>query len=644
MPGASEGDWINSPLTVIQNIFDENGSNDSALVKEYFAKQLKSPNALSWVPSLNDTPLHNLRPNSLVRYRCMVQDMFDPEFYLGAYEVLDTRTNTVCIESGKYKDIAECLSHQRINLESTRNVTLDRQTLYCIPIPGETEWVKTTYSDMNFTKVYPSSSTTPQRCKRPLEEDEDLEGAWSSNAGQRDLASARLFTTQGDDLSSTDAEMNFSNTVLESTTQGSVSNSTPDLNFPLPGETGVACLVKLYDGIDSFKVNDMVEFVGVLSVDPSLAHFHETASSNEQTEGMVVGSDFEEPIEEKNAHAPPPSLVPRLHVVLSYKLEHNNPHLPISVAQDEFNRALSRLQLEITSLRAELLFVFEHALFGDSLAAEYLLCHLLASVYGRVDVMPMGKLSINFSNCPSTSVYSQLIHQLLSALVTKCHLLPISLHNMNNLRFSPRKDYTANRLQSGLLQLSSGTELVIDEMALQQGQLNPDGVKNIQALGNLITWQKVEYDFSYHRQDFHANVSILTLSEGKSILPSDCLVPLCQKIMPENLRLHFTFLDPKLTPDFLTKVRTYLGLTKLLSYCLTEDIQKVIQDDFVELRKNDTKNMTVDDFHLHLNLVRLMSLSHLQTTPDLKLWRRVKAMERERKCRVAQTPTSSPSS
>ncbi|KAL3863273.1 hypothetical protein ACJMK2_005038, partial [Sinanodonta woodiana] len=634
----------------------DNGSSNSALVKDYFAKQLQSPNALSWIPSLNDTPLHNLRPNSLVRYRCMVQDMFDPEFYLGAYEVLDTRTNAVCIESGKYKDIAECQSHQTINLESTRNVTMDRQTLYCIPIPGETEWQSLymfcflnfayTYSDMNFTKVYPSSSTTPQRCKRPLEDDEDLEGSWSSDAGLRGLASACLVTTQGDNSSHMDAERNLSSAGLGSTTQvsGSVSNSTPDLNFPLPGETGKACLVKLYDGIDSFKVNDMVEFIGVLSVDPSLAHFHETVSSDEQTEGMVVGVDFEEPIEEKNAHAPPPSLVPRLHVVLSYPLEHNNPHLPINVAQDELNRALSRLQLEINSLRAELLSVFEHALFGDGLAAEYLLCHLLASVYGRVDVMPMGKLCVNLCNCPSTSVYSQLIHHLLSALVTKCHLLPISLDNMNGMRFSPRKDYTANRLQSGLLQLSSGTELVIDEMALQQGQLNPDGVKNIQALGNLITWQKVEYDFSYHRQEFHANVSILTLSEGKSILPSDCLVPLCQKIMPENLRQHFTLLDPKLTPDFLTKVRTYLGLAKLLDYCLNEDIQKVIQDDFVELRKNDTKNMSVDDFHRHLNLVRLMSLSHLQTTPDIKLWRRVKAMERERKCRVAQTPTSSPSS
>ena len=44
------------------------------------------------------------------------------------------------------------------------------------------------------------------------------------------------------------------------------------------------------------------------------------------------------------------------------------------------------------------------------------------------------------------------------------------------------------------------------------------GVQNITALGNLITWQKVEYDFDFHKQDFPCNILALVLSEGKSIL------------------------------------------------------------------------------------------------------------------------------
>ena len=46
-----------------------------------------------------------------------------------------------------------------------------------------------------------------------------------------------------------------------------------ELNFPLgDNEQGHACLVKIYDRFDDFKLNDMVEFVGILSQDPSLAY------------------------------------------------------------------------------------------------------------------------------------------------------------------------------------------------------------------------------------------------------------------------------------------------------------------------------------------------------------------------------------
>lgn len=40
--------------------------------------------------------------------------------------------------------------------------------------------------------------------------------------------------------------------------------------------------------------------------------------------------------------------------------------------------------------------------------------------------------------------------------VFQCFLLPMTLSNMNRWRFSPRKDYSANRLVAGVLQLSEG--------------------------------------------------------------------------------------------------------------------------------------------------------------------------------------------
>ena len=59
----------------------------------------------------------------------------------------------------------------------------------------------------------------------------------------------------------------------------------------------------------------------------------------------------------------------------------------------------------------------------------------------------------------------------------------MSLHNMNEHRFSPHKDYTANRLRSGILQLADHTNLVIDETKLEPGQLDTTGLSEIKIGG-----------------------------------------------------------------------------------------------------------------------------------------------------------------
>jgi len=47
------------------------------------------------------------------------------------------------------------------------------------------------------------------------------------------------------------------------------------MNFPLPGETGPAALVKMYDDVgDKMKINDVIEVYGVISLDPSLVPVH----------------------------------------------------------------------------------------------------------------------------------------------------------------------------------------------------------------------------------------------------------------------------------------------------------------------------------------------------------------------------------
>ena len=122
--------------------------------------------------------------------------------------------------------------------------------------------------------------------------------------------------------------------------------------------------------------------------------------------------------------------------------------------------------------RAVLVDMLTRVLCGDNLAAEYVLLHLLSRVYvspslhyvvcqesscsyGRMEVMALGKYSLNLSgSCVQT--ISQPLHQFLCSLLTKCFMLPLTLDNMNTWRFTPKKDYDSNRILASVLQLSPG--------------------------------------------------------------------------------------------------------------------------------------------------------------------------------------------
>jgi len=82
-----------------------------------------------------------------------------------------------------------------------------------------------------------------------------------------------------------------------------------------------------------------------------------------------------------------------------------------------------------------------------------------------------------------------------------------------------RKDYETNKLVSGVLQLAPHTHLVLDETCMQQGKLEANGVHAVQHLAHLINNQELKCDFQYYQIDYQANIPVLVLSEGRSMLP-----------------------------------------------------------------------------------------------------------------------------
>ena len=105
-----------------------------------------------------------------------------------------------------------------------------------------------------------------------------------------------------------------------------------DLNFPLPDENGLPCMIKVswcanvfltsssclqvYRDFEQFKVGCVVQVTGVLSVHPLLAPL--TYSEDQHLDTVA----------ERKAHCPPPALVPRLHAINIRLLPHSNPLLP----------------------------------------------------------------------------------------------------------------------------------------------------------------------------------------------------------------------------------------------------------------------------------------------------------------------------
>ena len=62
------------------------------------------------------------------------------------------------------------------------------------------------------------------------------------------------------------------------------------------------------------------------------------------------------------------------------------------------------------------------------------------------------------------------------------------------------------------------------------------------------------------------------------------------------------------TDDQWRRLRTYLGLHRLLAYNLPDHIRSTLEKDFVDMRKADPDTMNADAFHMLLCIARYVSV------------------------------------
>ncbi|XP_044735923.1 mini-chromosome maintenance complex-binding protein [Chrysoperla carnea] len=575
-------------MPILQITIDELLTN-----KEQTLQQIEK--AWDEIPLMNDIGLDSLKNGSLVRFRGMVQDMHSPEYYLDMYEIKNTITNEKTMRNGKYKDIIDVHDNEVFTFESDTNVNKERQTFVVISMPGLNSWTRNLENESKKLQLCTSSNQTKRKIEDEVEEMET-----------------------SDSSSSVTSKKICENTTESSSESQNLKNISPEflLNCPLADRPGKACLVKVYEDYDWIKINEMIETVGFLAVSPLPTN---PTTSDDGTVDM-----------ENQVMNPPPSLIPRIHSIVIKRITHDNPLLPTKL--ESYNDSLNPFR----DVFKDLHLVLTQLLLGDKLAAEFLICHLISRVYLRKDVISLGQCTINFSNIPSEKYenYVKNIYEILELMVPKSHYFPMTLDNMNSLEFTPKKDYDCNRLTTGLLQLSAHTHLIIDESRLQAGRLDQIGVKNVQALANVVRNQRLPYDFKFYQMDYDTDIPVLIFSEGKSLLPCDFHVPLepdseCVKTLNEIIEASKHFLNSNL----LDRIRKFLTIARHSNCELTDDIQEVIQEDFVEMRKKDQK-INSEDLHKLLVLSRLIALSEGQCKVGVDAWKRAQVLETERKSRL----------
>eukprot|EP00794_Sanderia_malayensis_P005228 gene5228-5885_t len=604
--------WIESPLDLISDAIEYSGCISFSTVRECFEERLKSLQNIDEIPCLNDLATEKIRPNSLVRCRCMVQDQFDPEYFLGLYETLDKSSGVRRTRAGIYRDTSDCGKDEVIIHESSKNVTLERQSLYCVPVPAENEWQPQEYSSHRSSGIVGGALTDASKGFKRQRDDE-----------MEDIRETAEFTNDVQKRQRA-ANGNASNGA------GS-SHVTFKKNFPLESDTGKPCMVIMYDNDDTVKLNEVVEFIGVLSCDTSLAaatmESPDSHSDELVTPGMMSA-------EELSAHCPPSSLVPRLHCILTRRLSHDNPLIPSSLVNEDDGRNFLRDNSLV--IRQNIIESLAKLLYGDTVAAEFVLLNLVSRVYGRADVIALGKFALNLTKCPSTAEPTSTslpveVGKFFELVTTKSHYIPLTITNLNSKKFVPKKDYNANRLLSGTLQLSEGTHLVLDETVMEPGQLDTNGVQNVTAIGNVVQWQKVEYDFSFHKCDMPTDLTVLVLSEGRSLIQCDCLLPLKkQQTSLQNADAIISAMDASMLRD----IRVFLDVVRFMKFNMSDEMQEAVKEDYVRMREADSNSINADTFHLLLIMARLVALSYGQNILTPELWDKTKELETERRQRL----------
>ena len=232
-------DFVSTPFKVLENFMIDNAADLLASKDAMKLHAMMSDAALTTdpqtIPVINGLKtIDSLPCQSVVKFRGMIQDMFDPEFYLSFYK---TKGNPNGFNVGLYKDaLNDC--DPSIDLNSGSNVTLSRTSYLCISVPGENQWIRDKLNPgITMGNKNDEQHSSPLKKDHPLES-EPVEGV-----------SKKLKKSEGDKSSA---------------------EKKPKLQeahfFPIndSNKHRKVFLLQVYDPNVNLKLNDIVEVIGII--------------------------------------------------------------------------------------------------------------------------------------------------------------------------------------------------------------------------------------------------------------------------------------------------------------------------------------------------------------------------------------------
>ena len=270
------GSCLSNPLDVVQASFATASAGApeqwEAEVEEGMRSLFATPEAVARIPSLNDTPVDQLRPGTLVRYRCMVQDVQDPEYYLGVFQHTNVVTGEKSVATAKYRD---AIPPQAVMLEGT--LPAGRQPLYCVPIPGETAWAAAAHASAGAAAAAAPLAAVSRSKRRGMDSEDEMEPVVQPSPPRQRGQAASATAAGPVAVGPVAAGMAGAEPGMAGAEPAKPAGAAPaatalprrESNRPIAGSGGVPCLVKVYDEAgNSIRVHETFEFVGVLSVAP----------------------------------------------------------------------------------------------------------------------------------------------------------------------------------------------------------------------------------------------------------------------------------------------------------------------------------------------------------------------------------------